>query len=157
MNDDLLRYDRLVEKALRGVVRETLEQIAKLKSLPGDHHFYITFDTHDPRVEIPDYLRKQYPDEMTIVLQYQFYDLDVSEDFIKVTLSFNNKLERLVVPLASVTSFADPSVSFALQFQSMMIDEGDEDEEDDSPPVVKTPNGGAEIVTLDAFRKKQEK
>ncbi len=158
MTEDLLRYDKMVEKALRSVVREAIDNVAKRKSLPGEHHFFITFDTTHAGVAIPDYLRKQYPDEMTIVLQYQFYDLEVKDDILRVTLSFNNKLERLVVPLEAITTFADPAVSFALQFQSPFDDEeGDDDADgpairDSRPPA---PKGVAEVVTLDAFRKKQ--
>jgi len=159
MSEDLLRYDRMVERALRGVVRETLQEVADQKALPGDHHFYITFMTNEPGVQIPEHLKKQYPDEMTIVLQYQFYDLAVDEENLSVTLSFNNKLERLIVPLSSITTFADPAVSFALQFQSVVPDDMDDDDESlptAGTPSVKTQSGSAEIVTLDAFRKKQQ-
>jgi len=161
MSEDLLRYDRMVERALRGVVRETLEQVAEQKALPGDHHFYITFITTDEGVQLPEHLKKQYPEEMTIVLQYQFYDLAVDDENLSVTLSFNNKLERLVIPLNSITTFADPAVSFALQFQSMASEDGEEEDDDQHPPqpngpTVKTASGSAEIVTLDAFRKKQQ-
>lgn len=163
MAEDLLRYDKMVERALRGVVRETLSTVAARKTLPGEHHFFITFMTDADGVSIPDYLKRQYPEEMTIVLQYQFYDLSVDDDILKVTLSFNNKLERLVVPLEAITTFADPAVSFALQFQTGMYDEdGEEDDEFDATAAdpastVKTdsmPKGTAEVVTLDAFRKK---
>src|ERR1700722_1627865 len=117
MTDDLLRYDLMIESALRDVVRETLSSVAK-NGLPGEHHFYITFLTHFPGVEIPDYLRKQYPEEMTIVLQYQFFGLNLSEDGFSATLSFNNVKERLHIPLEAISTFADPSVNFALQFQT---------------------------------------
>src|ERR1700731_4116629 len=127
MTDDLLRYDLMIEGALRNVVRETLISVAK-NGLPGEHHFYITFLTHFPGVEIPDYLRKQYPEEMTIVLQYQFFGLKVNEDSFGVMLSFNNVKERLHIPLEAITTFADPSVNFALQFQSGAGDEDDEEE-----------------------------
>ena len=157
MSEDLLRYDRLVEKALRGVVREALSTVAEQKALPGDHHFFITFLTGAEGVKIPTYLRQQYPDEMTIVLQYQFYDLKVADEVLHVTLSFNNKLEELVIPLAAITTFADPAVSFALQFQSG-FDDGDDEDGDGEESSAKPPRppGGAEVVTLDAFRKKQQ-
>jgi len=129
MTDDLLRYDLMIEGALRDVVRETLTTVAK-NGLPGEHHFYITFLTNFPGVEIPDYLTKQYPEEMTIVLQYQFFGLKVNEDSFSVMLSFNNVKERLHIPLEAITTFADPSVNFALQFQSGAIDEDDEGDED---------------------------
>lgn len=159
MTEDLLRYDKMVERALRSVVREAISHVASRKALPGEHHFFITFETGFPGVQIPEYLRQQYPDEMTIVLQYQFYDLEVSETTLKVTLSFNNKLERLIVPLEAITTFADPAVSFALQFQSGPMDDEEEDgnegeaKAERKPPVKGTT---AEVVTLDAFRKKQQ-
>lgn len=151
----------MVEKALRSVVREALSAVAEQKALPGDHHFFITFETGYDGVKIPTYLRQQYPEEMTIVLQYQFYDLVVTETELRVTLSFNNKLEELVIPFAAVTTFADPAVSFALQFQSAHGDfdeeEGEEGDEGDEPsPKPPRPPGGAEVVTLDAFRNKKQ-
>lgn len=162
--DDELRYDRMVESALRGVVREALANVAE-KGLPGDHHFYLTFVTNHKGVAIPDYLRQKYPQEMTIVLQHQFFGLEVCEDRFSVSLSFSSKTERLVIPLAAITTFADPSVNFALQFQSAK--EGAEDEESDaaeapdSPPEPDAkapaeagPADGAKVVALDAFRKK---
>ncbi len=117
MADMILRYDRMVEAALRSVVREALIQVSK-HGLPAEHHFYVTFDTNHPKVEIPDYLRQRYPSEMTIVLQHQFYGLKIQTDLFMVTLSFNNAPERLVVPYEAIRIFADPSVSFALQFES---------------------------------------
>jgi uncharacterized protein len=131
MTDDLLRYDLMIEAALRDVVRETLSSVAK-NGLPGEHHFYITFLTKFPGVEIPDYLHKQYPDEMTIVLQYQFFGLKLLDDSFTVTLSFNNVKERLVIPLEAITTFADPSVNFALQFQSGQDEDVDESEDQDN-------------------------
>jgi hypothetical protein len=129
--------------------------------LPGDHHFYITFMTDYPGVSIPDYLRDRYPGEMTIVLQYQFYDLGVDKEKMNVTLSFNNVPERLVIPLGAITIFADPSVNFALQFQPLGDDQGPdlepEDDEDisggDDDAGGKKPKTG-EVVSLDQFRKK---
>ena len=122
MSDDttyegVLRYDQMVEQALRQVVRQSL-QYAASKGLPGDHHFYITFSTEHPGVEIPPHLRAQYPTEMTIVLQYQFWDLDVGDEGFSVKLSFADKPERLAVPFSALTAFADPSVRFGLQFES---------------------------------------
>lgn len=174
--DDELRYDRMVESALRGVVREALASAAE-KGLPGDHHFYLTFVTNHRGVAIPEYLRQKYPQEMTIVLQHQFFGLEVCEDRFSVSLSFSSKTERLVIPLAAISTFADPSVNFALQFQSAKeaaeaeaAEDGTADEDsaesvqDDTGNVVQGPTGkgpseatpadGAKIVTLDAFRKK---
>lgn len=156
----------MVEGALRGVVQSALQTVA-VRGLPGDHHFYITFRTHGDGVSIPSRLRDQYPEEMTIVLQYQYHDLTVADDGFGVTLSFNNRQERLEIPYAAITTFADPSVNFALQFQPIgdVIEEAaDEMEEGGYPPTPDaedgdekpTPpeTGGDNVVTLDAFRKK---
>jgi len=165
--DNTLRYDKMVEKALRSVARQAIEEV-KEEGLPGDHHFYITFLTDYDGVQIPDYLRERYPGEMTIVLQYQFYDLSVDNDILRVTLSFNNIPEKLVVPLAAVTIFADPSVNFALQFQPLeneesqaesddianaIADLAEDDNADDSDKKSKAKEKG-EVVSLDQFRKK---
>ncbi len=125
MSQDDLRYEAMVEGALRGVVRQALE-VASSQGLPGEHHFYITFRTDAPGVTIPARLKERYPTEMTIVIQYQFWNLEVGEDSFGVTLSFNDKKERLSIPLAAVTAFADPSVRFGLQFDSGG-EEGDEE------------------------------
>lgn len=159
--DDILRYDKMVEHALRGVVRQAIEEVMD-EGLPGEHHFYITFMTDYPGVDIPEYLCDRYPGEMTIVLQYQFYDLSVDDEKMGVTLSFNNVPERLTIPLAAITIFADPSVNFALQFQPLGEDDDDDggpgpdfdddgdDDDDDQDSKGKT----GEVVSLDKFRKK---
>lgn len=155
---DLLRYDKMVEAALRGVVREALARTAA-KGLPGAHHFYITFRTHFPGLALPDYLESQYPEEMTVVLEHQFWDLEVCEDSFSVTLSFQNRPERLTIPFEAITAFADPAVKFGLQFQ---VSEGEAaaTAAPASPPApapapvedrVEKPG---EVVALDAFRKK---
>lgn len=157
MRDDRMRYDRMVERALRGVVRDSLRHVVE-QGLPGDHHFYITFRTTHPGAELAGYLRERYPDEMTIVLQYQFYDLEVGADGFSVTLSFNNRHERLSVPFAAVTTFHDPSVNFALQFQTPpngrrpAAVEGEPEEP--TPPTAGGDAAGGKVVTLDQFRKK---
>ena len=157
--ENILRYDRMVENALRGVVKEAVEEVMR-DGLPEEHHFYITFITDYPGVKIPDYLRDRYPGEMTIVLQFQFYDLDVNDERMQVTLSFNNVPEKLEVPLAAITIFADPSVNFALQFQPMGDEnEPDLDPDDDAPVLTDgdDENGekkSGEVVSLDNFRKK---
>lgn len=159
-DEDTLRYDRMVEQALRSVVREAVQEVME-DGLPGDHHFYITFMTDYPGVKIPEYLRERYPGEMTIVLQYQFYDLSVNEELMKVTLSFNNVPERLEIPLAAITIFADPSVNFALQFQPLG-EELDPDFDPDGDDDPRGPYDGdddsaektGEVVSLDQFRKK---
>jgi hypothetical protein len=122
MTKDGLRYDRMVEAALRGVVREAIAQAAENGLLAG-HHFYITFKTNAPGVGISDHLRAKYPEEMTIVIEHQFWDLTVTDESFAVTLSFNNRPERLTVPFAAVGAFADPSVKFGLQFQETMLSE----------------------------------
>src|SRR5690606_38074083 len=114
--DDLMRYDVLAQDALRGVVRRALK-VARDDGLPGEHHFYISFRTDAPGVEISEKLRSQYPEEMTIVLQHQFWNLEVNEERFSVDLTFNKVPERLVVPFSAVQGFFDPSVQFGLQFQ----------------------------------------
>ena len=161
-NDDILRYDKMVERALRGVVRQAIEEVMDQSGLPGDHHFYITFMTDYPGVEMPDYLRDRYPGEMTIVLQYQFYDLAVDAEKMNVTLSFNNVPERLVIPLGAISIFADPSVNFALQFQPISDDSGPDFDPDDFPPGdddsgddgSDSDDKTGEVISLDQFRKK---
>jgi len=167
MKTQILQYNVMVETALRAVVRQALTEVAK-HGLPGTHHFYITFRTSYPGVRIPEYLKTRYPAEMTIVLQFQFYDLEVDDTSFGVTLTFNNAPERLVIPLRAITVFADPSVNFALPFQPADLPA----EEPVAKPAVKAeakpvepappsqaekPESGeksAEVVSLDKFRKK---
>ncbi len=143
----------MVEAALRGVVREALARTAA-NGLPGAHHFYITFRTRFPGLTLPDHLCQQYPDEMTVVLEHQFWELEVSEQCFSVTLSFQNKPERLVIPFDAITAFADPAVKFGLQFQEAA------GAPDPAPaePAPARPDAAAdkagEVVALDAFRKK---
>src|SRR6185295_12686525 len=111
-------YDILAQEALRGLVRNVLADAGK-KGLPGDHHFYVTFDTRADGVRLSPRLLEQYPEEMTIVIQYQFWDLRVSGDTFEIGLSFGGVPERLVVPFQAITGFRDPSVQFALQFETM--------------------------------------
>ncbi|MFC7333473.1 SspB family protein [Rhodocista pekingensis] len=158
MSREPLRYDRMVENALRGVVREALTEVQE-DGLPGEHHFYVTFRTDGAGVKIPDYLREQYPGDMTIVLQYQFYGLEVTAQGFCVTLSFGGVHERLVIPFAAITGFADPSVNFGLKFQGTEDGAAGEDETteeemaaDDDTPAEESRTGT--VVALDAFRKK---
>ncbi|MEM1046421.1 MAG: SspB family protein [Pseudomonadota bacterium] len=116
MADDHIRYDVLVQDALRGVVRKVMREIVRT-GLPGDHHFYIAFDTKAPGVRISSRLREQYPDEMTVVLQHQFWDLAVTEHTFEVGLSFGGIPERLLIPFSAIKGFFDPSVQFGLQFE----------------------------------------
>src|SRR3990170_2172331 len=115
MADDEIRYDLLTQEALRGVIRQVLGLVQK-NGLPGDHHLYIAFDTGGDGVSVSRRLKEQYPEEMTIVLQYQFWDLQVSAERFEVKLSFSNIPERLVVPFSAVKAFYDPSAQFGLQF-----------------------------------------
>jgi hypothetical protein len=116
---DQIRYDLLTQQALRGVVRSVLTDTAK-KGLPGDHHFFITFDTHADGVRMSDRLRGQYPEEMTVILQHQFWDLSVSDQAFDVGLSFGGITERLSIPFDSIKAFVDPSVQFGLQFEEVV-------------------------------------
>ena len=157
MVDDQLRYDQMVETALRDVVRQAMRKVAA-SGLPGDHHFYLTFLTGSPGVDIPTHLAEQYPDEMTIVLQHQFDDLEVTDETVSVTLSFNNAKERLSIPFSAVSTFADPSVNFALQFQPADADQAPEPVETPPEPELEpepaVAEAGGKIVALDQFRKK---
>src|SRR5690606_37928080 len=139
-----------------GVVRQALEEVIK-DGLVDDHHFYITFFTEHPNVDIPDYLKERYPGEMTIVLQHQFYDLEVDDQKFSVMLSFNNVPERLVIPLSAITIFADPSVNFALQFQPLTDDDDDDirfDAEEIEVDKDDKQKKKGEVVSLDSFRQK---
>ncbi len=120
---DHIRYDMLAQEALRGVVRRVLIDVAK-KGLPGEHHFFITFSTPEPGVKLSPRMREQYPEEMTIVLQHQFWDLKITEDHFEVGLSFGGIPETLVIPFDAIKSFFDPSVQFGLQFETVGEGEG---------------------------------
>jgi hypothetical protein len=151
MGQDLIGYDRLVETALRGVVRAALRGAAKA-GLPGAHHFYLGFLTGAEGVVLPAHLAAKFPEEMTIVLQHQFWELEVGEAAFSVTLSFQGRLERLTIPFAALTSFADPSIGFGLTFTAAAAPPA----LPAAPPVAAAgePPPGAEIVTLDRFRKR---
>ena len=173
MADDLIRYDVLAQEALRGVVRKVLTEVAQA-GLPGEHHFFITFDTRYPGVRISSRLRAQYPTEMTVVMQHQFWDLSVNETAFEIGLSFNGIPERLLIPFRAVKAFVDPHASFGLKFdaglQATEVAEGGEPvdaavlapgEEAQSAEATRgDANGageapvGAEVVSLDSFRKK---
>ena len=156
MAQDLFRYDKMVETALRGVARQALT-IAARDGLPGDHHFYVTFRSADPGVVLPPQLLAKFPEEMTIVLQHQFWGLEVGDEAFSVSLSFNGRVERLTIPLAAITSFADPSVKFGLQFAAPAEAPAEEAKLPAAlPPAETAPpeRPAAEIVTLDRFRKR---
>src|SRR5205085_12413988 len=131
--NDRFHYDALVDDALRSVVRRVLTQVAD-KGLPGSHHFYISFRSTDPGVRLPDYLRAKYPEEMTIVLQHQYWDLIIGPDYFEVTVSFNKQQERIKVPFAALSAFVDPSVRFGLQFDRKDKDRAS-DKTDGAAPV----------------------
>lgn len=167
MATDHIRYDVLARDALRGVLRQVLKDAAE-NGLPGEHHFYITFLSTAEGVKLSPRLLSQYPQEMTIILQHQFWDLVVTDDRFEVGLSFNGIPERLVIPFNAIKSFFDPSVQFGLQFEAnedvagapsaeivpAPVAEpasGDEAETTDEPP---KQGEGAEVVRLDRFRKK---
>jgi hypothetical protein len=185
MPTDLIRYDLLAQDALRGVVKRVLVDAAR-EGLPGDHHFYITFDTRAPGVRLSNRMREKYPQEMTVVLQHQFWDLVVTEHTFEVGLSFGGIPERLLIPFEAVKGFFDPSVQFGLQFEVAGAEGGEQGEasvREVAPPaasLAQAPQkpgareaaaeqpakaagdeaarepeaGGAEVVSLDKFRKK---
>ena len=123
--DSLIPYDEIVQEALRAVVGRVLGQVASAHgTLPGNHHFYITFKTHAPGVNIPTHLKERFPDEMTIVIQNKFWDLTVTDSAFSVGLSFNQMPSKLDIPFAAITAFVDPAVDFGLQFQTAEPDFG---------------------------------
>jgi|TARA_R100000322_G_scaffold22153_10_gene14892 uncharacterized protein len=155
VTEDLMRYDMLAQDALRGVVRRALK-IARDEGLPGEHHFYISFRSTAPGVEISEKLRSQYPEEMTIVLQHQFWNLEVSEERFSVDLTFNKVPEHLVIPFSAVQGFFDPSVQFGLQFQveGMSGETAETPATEPSAPEEPAADTAGEVVSLDAFRRK---
>jgi uncharacterized protein len=167
MATDHIRYDVLARDALRGVLRRVLTDAAE-HGLPGDHHFFITFVSTADGVKLSPRLLAQYPEEMTVILQHQFWDLVVTEDRFEVGLSFGGVAERLVVPFSAIKSFFDPSVQFGLQFETADGQAAAESPEA-APPLATSalpapakeetgepakPTEGAEVVRLDRFRKK---
>ena len=178
MAEEEIRYDLLTQDALRGVVRQVLARVQR-DGLPGEHHLYIAFDTGAEGVSVSKRLKEQYPEEMTIVLQYQFWDLEISDHGFEVKLSFNNIPERLVVPYRAIKAFYDPSVQFGLQFGApgaandavrgrtelpAIVNDGDisraqpnarEPDNEAASQAGKKPSGGpGKVVDLEAFRKK---
>lgn len=163
MNKDSIDYQALVQEALRGVVRGALQRVARDGRLPGAHHFYIAFHTAHPGVKVSEAILQRYPQEMTIVLQHQFWDLHVGEDDFQITLSFNNVPEKLSIPYVAIKNFFDPSTRFGLQFTVAGMEAVSAE-----PRVLETPGKAAaeipkeedtprkpgEVVSLDQFRKK---
>ncbi|MDX1974724.1 MAG: ClpXP protease specificity-enhancing factor SspB [Rickettsiales bacterium] len=158
MTDDLFHYPSLIDHAMRGLVRDVLKRVAA-HGLTGDHHFYISFNTEYPGVRISEQLKARYPNEITIVLQHQFWDFKIEEHQFHVTLSFSGVPEKLLIPFAALTAFADPSVKFGLQFQPtddlpMNFADANIEQEMIEPVEGATDDGSAEVISLDAFRKK---
>ncbi|MGV0817916.1 SspB family protein [Martelella sp. FLE1502] len=157
MGQDHIRYDVLAQDALRGMIRKVLAEVAATGHLPGEHHFFITFLTGAPGVKISPALKEKYAQQMTIVIQHQFWDLKVTDALFEIGLSFSDVPERLVIPFNAIVGFYDPSVNFELEFDVATLDV--EDETPTDPPMNDgddTPGGddGASVVSLDAFRKK---
>ena len=167
MAKDFIGYQALTDAALRGVVRDALRRIEK-SGLIGAHHFYLTFKTHAEGVDIPDFLKEQYPDEMTIIIQHQYWALKVKDDYFEVTLTFKKLPAPLHIPFNALTAFFDPGVQFGLQFRSendakasagpapvltpMPASDVVPAPEEPAPPPEKVQAG--EVVSLDSFRKK---
>lgn len=167
MGQDHIRYDILAQDALRGVIRKVLSEVAATGSLPADHHFFITFLTQAPGVRISQHLKAKYPEQMTIVVQHQFWDLKVSESQFEIGLSFSDKPEKLTIPFAAVRGFYDPSVNFELEFDVAVAEGEEESAEITAIPVAEAGQAasGSEprtdgdkpagsVVSLDSFRKK---
>ena len=161
--DSMIPYDEIVQEALRAVVGRVLGEVQTTGGmLPGAHHFYITFKTAAPGVDIPRHLKERFPDEMTIVLQNKFWDLNVTDRGFSVGLSFNQMPSKLVVPFAAITAFVDPAVDFGLQFQSVDADQSaapHDDAQNDAPEPadaasVAVADDGSNVVTVDFGRKK---
>ncbi len=164
--DSLIPYDEIVQEALRAVVGRVLGEVQETGStLPGTHHFYITFKTAAPGVDIPASLHERFPDEMTIVLQNKFWDLDVTDTGFSVGLSFNQVPSKLSIPFSAITAFVDPAVDFGLQFQAAAEDaapaehdyaENDRsgDAEQGEVPDIAKSEDGSNVVTVDFGRKK---
>ncbi len=152
---DLMRYEAMAQDALRGVVKTALKRAAAPEGLPGAHHFYITFKTDAAGVSGPPDLLGKYPDEMTIVLQHQYWDLAPGETFFSVTLQFGGQPKRLSVPYAAVTRFYDPSVQFLLQFEPPTGEpKAAEAKEEPKAPAPTGTEEGDKVISLDQFRKK---
>jgi len=155
--ESLIPYDEIVQEALRDVVGRVLSAVEAGGSLPGGHHFYITFKTRMPGVEIPKHLAQRFPDEMTIVIQHRYWDLKVDKDLFTIGLSFGGVPATLRVPFAAVTDFVDPAVDFSLKFQADGANGApheDHEEPENDEPVVKAADDGSNVVSVDFTRKK---
>ncbi len=145
-------YGTLMHRAMRGLIRSVLTEVAE-HGLPGAHHFFITFDTTHPDVQMADWLKERYPTEMTVVLQHWFENLSVTDDGFSVTLNFGNNPEPMVIPFDALRTFVDPSVEFGLRFETQEQDEDEDEEEEDIEVEEEPERQAAEVVSLDQFRK----
>jgi hypothetical protein len=146
-------YGKLMHRAMRGLIQQVLEDVRQ-EGLPGEHHFFITFDTGHPDAQLADWLKDRYPNEMTVVMQHWFDDLDVSDHGFAVTLNFGDAPERLHIPYDAVKTFVDPSVEFGLRFDSQDEEDDPTPPEDDPDPTPdESEHHDAEVVRLDRFRK----
>jgi hypothetical protein len=154
--DSLIPYDEIVQEALRAVVGRVLREVESTGTLPGSHHFYITFKTRAAGVDIPRHLSERFPDEMTIVIQNRFWELKVREDGFEVGLSFNQTPAKLSIPFDAITGFVDPAVNFALQFQAQSDDAGLQahEEAENDRPAIEPVEDGSNVVSVDFKRKK---
>ncbi len=146
-------YGNLMHRAMRGLIQSVLADVAA-HGLPGGHHFFITFDTTAEGVQIADWLRARYPQEMTIVIQHWFENLKVTDDGFSITLNFGNSPEPLVIPFDALRTFVDPSVEFGLRFETHEDEDSEEPaEEEDPDDDPEPPHHDAQVVSLDKFRK----
>lgn len=160
---DEMQYEQLAQDALRGVIKSALERAASPEGIPGAHHFYVTFKTRAAGVELPQDVSAKYPDEMTIVLQHQYWDMAVNDELFTVTLKFGGLPKVLTVPYTAIVRFYDPSVQFMLQFDEPEIVEAEiaplltpvrDPEAAPTPPTGDDDDSGPKVVSLDQFRKK---
>lgn len=154
--ESLIPYDEIVQEALRDVVGRVLGEVERSGGLPGNHHFYITFNTRMPGVSIPKHLAERFPEEMTIVIQHRFWDLKVEQDSFSVGLSFGGVPATLRVPFAAVTDFVDPAVDFSLKFQANAAEavREEHDEAENDAPASAEADDGSNVVSVDFTRKK---
>ncbi|WP_127109739.1 SspB family protein [Pararhodobacter zhoushanensis] len=150
-------YGNLMHQAMRSLIREVLTRVGT-DGLPGEHHFFITLTTQHPGVQMADWLRARYPDEITIVVQHWFENLEVDENGFAITLNFGNQPEPLYIPFDAISTFVDPSVEFGLKFETHSDEDDDEDDDDEEAPMIHTdtdpePRKAGEVVSLDQFRK----
>ena len=169
--DYVIDYPALIDNAMRSVVRTAIQQVCD-HGLPGDHHFFVSFLTRHPDVSLSPALMARYPEEMTIVIQHQYWDMYVADDHFSLMLSFNNIPEKLVIPFAALTAFADPSIKFGLQFHNRDWEEEDDELhcpatgktgrelppeasfDEDPPSEIQMPANDTKVISLDAFRNK---